>query len=129
VRSHLRVCWRSTTDQNCGRCAKCFRTMAALDAIGELHAFTAFPRDTYSHATLAKVYCRSPSEYLQLRLVHGLALSRGRDDLARAVSRAIGRSDTMHVARTVVGFLEGPMGRRDLGEYLNRRAVAGAILD
>src|SRR6185295_5254432 len=48
VRSQLRVCWRSQNDQNCGRCAKCFRTMAVLDAIGQLDAFSVFPRDTYS---------------------------------------------------------------------------------
>ena len=129
VRAHLRVCWRSGTDLNCGRCAKCFRTMAALDAVGELDAFTAFPRDAYSSSALEKVYCRSPSEYLQLRLVHGVALSRGRKDLARAISRAIGRSDAIHVARTIVGFMEGALGRRTLGPMLDRRAKSSSILD
>jgi hypothetical protein len=129
VRAQLRVCWRSGTDQNCGRCAKCFRTMAVLDAIGQLEAFTAFPRDTYSNAMLAKVYCGSPSEYLQLRLVHGLALSRGREDLARAVNRAIGRSDAIHARRAVVGFLEGGFSVRVLGPLLERFALSSSIFD
>lgn len=129
VRSHLRVCWRSKTDQNCGRCAKCLRTMAILDAIGQLDGFSVFPRDTYSSATLSKVFCRSPSEYLQLRLVHGLALIHGRNDLARAVSRALGRSDALHAARTVVGFVEGAFRFRRLGSILDRRIQSTSILD
>lgn len=129
VRSHLRVCWRSKTDRNCGRCAKCFRTMAALDAIGQLDSFSAFPREVYSHATLSKVFCRSPSEYHQLRLVHGLALTHGRMDLARAVSRAIGRSDALHAARIVVGFLEGTLPVRRLGPFLDGRIHSASILD
>ncbi len=129
VRSHLRVCWRSKTDQNCGRCAKCFRTMAALDAIGQLDAFSAFPRDTYSHATLSTVFCRSPSEYHQLRLVHGLALTHGRMELARAVSRALGRSEAWHAARIVVGFLEGGLPVHRLGPFLDGRIHSASILD
>jgi hypothetical protein len=129
VRAQLRVCWRSGTDQNCGRCAKCFRTMAVLDAIGQLEAFSAFPRDTYSNAMLAKVYCGSPSEYLQLRLVHGMALSRGREDLARAVSRAIGRSDAIHATRAVAGFVERGLKVRLLGPLLERYALSSSIID
>jgi hypothetical protein len=129
VQRQLRVCWRSKSDQNCGRCAKCFRTMAVLDAIGQLDAFTAFPRNTYSLAALGRVYCRSASEYLQLRLVYGHALIKGRSDLARAVGRALGRSDAMHAARTVTGFLARGPGLRALGSRLERYCLTSSILD
>lgn len=129
VQRQLRVCWRSKSDQNCGRCAKCFRTMAVLDASGRLDAFTAFPRDAYSLAALSRVYCRTASEYVQLRLVYGLALTKGRNDLARAVGRALGRSDTMHAARTVTGFLARGTGLRALGSRLERYCLSSSILD
>jgi hypothetical protein len=46
VREHLQVCWeRRTATGNCGRCAKCVVTMAALDAVGALEVSTAFPPD------------------------------------------------------------------------------------
>lgn len=50
VRPRLRVCYRKTTFdpdtgilQNCCRCEKCLRTMVALELLGELGQFTAFP--------------------------------------------------------------------------------------
>jgi hypothetical protein len=129
VQQQLRVCWRSRTDQNCGRCAKCFRTMAVLDAVGQLDAFTVFPRDLYSMASLARLYAGTPGEHLQVRLVHGLALARGRKDLARALSRAIGRSNSLQAARTVVGFVEGSLGLRVLGSLLERYTRSSSIMD
>jgi hypothetical protein len=129
VQREIRVCWRSGSDQNCGRCAKCFRTMATLEAVGQLDAFTTFPRDLYSHEAVARIYCRSPAEYIQLRQVHGIALARGRDALARAIRRALGRSERIHVIRTAVGFLEGGIGLRLLGPALERRALSRSILD
>lgn len=37
--SKLHVCWRAT--DNCGRCAKCIRTLVTLDVLGELDKYTA----------------------------------------------------------------------------------------
>lgn len=38
----LRVCWRRVDLYNCGRCEKCLRTMAALDAVGALERCPTF---------------------------------------------------------------------------------------
>lgn len=44
ARHWLRVCWENRNGAyNCGRCEKCLRTMVALDALGELDAFTRVP--------------------------------------------------------------------------------------
>jgi hypothetical protein len=42
--SVLRVCWSSEREYNCGRCEKCLRTMAALLALGKLHACPTLPQ-------------------------------------------------------------------------------------
>ena len=129
VQGQIRVCWRSGTDRNCGRCAKCLRTMATLEAVGQLDAFTAFPLDYYSHEAVARIYCRTPTEYSQLRQVHGMAMLHGRSGLARALRKALGRSDRNHTLRTMLGFLEGALGVRVLGPVVERRARSRFILD
>jgi hypothetical protein len=129
VQRQIRVCWRSGSDQNCGRCAKCLRTMASLEAVGRLDAFSAFPREHYSHDAVGRIYCRTPSEYLQLRQVHGMAVLQGRTGLARALRRALGRSERIHTVRMMVGFLEGVLGIRVLGPLLERRVLSRSILD
>jgi hypothetical protein len=41
--SHLRVCWEGRQAGNCGRCAKCVRTMLAIAHVGKLEQASAFP--------------------------------------------------------------------------------------
>lgn len=38
----LRVCWRTQTEVNCGRCEKCLRTMTSLELLGKLSAARTF---------------------------------------------------------------------------------------
>lgn len=42
ARKHLRVCWQNTGEYNCGKCAKCVRTMVALSLSGVLAEFETF---------------------------------------------------------------------------------------
>jgi len=50
----LRVCWQRVDLYNCGRCEKCLRTMAALDAVGALERCPTFaePLDLEAVAAL-----------------------------------------------------------------------------
>ena len=60
ARKHLNVCWRYTPDgSNCGHCAKCFRTMLALEIMGKLDKFAAvFDIDEYKRNSLGcKIDC------------------------------------------------------------------------
>lgn len=43
VLKHLRVCWESTTEYNCGRCEKCLRTLVHLYICGVLDKAESFP--------------------------------------------------------------------------------------
>ena len=42
ARTHLRVCWQTTSRINCSRCEKCLRTMTALDLLGALDRVPTF---------------------------------------------------------------------------------------
>lgn len=129
VRSHLRVCWRLKNDRNCGRCAKCLRTMAALDAVDQLDAFSGFPRDHYTPASLAKVYCRNASEYRQLRLVYGHALARGRRDLTGPLGRAFGRSERLQTLLLAADLVDRALSVDRLSRFIERRVRRASILD
>jgi hypothetical protein len=93
--SAIRVCWRSQSDENCGKCEKCIRTMIALELCGVLKK-----TPTLAHATLdldrvARVYCphqKTGSMHLYYTEMLTLARQRGRHDLAKAISRALRRS-------------------------------------
>jgi len=43
---HLRVCWESTTEYNCGKCEKCLRTLTQFYIAGKLEAVKSFGKVT-----------------------------------------------------------------------------------
>lgn len=91
----LRVCWRSQSDANCGRCEKCLRTLIALDLCGVLDRAATFPERRLDLDRVARIHC-PPAAQGPLLLYYDemLAEARRRDrgDLARALETAIRRS-------------------------------------
>ena len=85
----LRVCWRSGTDRNCGRCVKCLRTLAGLELLGVRSAATSFPPDAWSLEYLETVEIDGPWDVRELGDLQELAARTGRRDIQRAIETAL----------------------------------------
>ena len=81
VQGHVRVCLKEWDELNCGRCAKCLRTMAALDLLDQLPAVRTFP-DEIDLDALRDVKLKDANDLFQfedcLRLAHSRS---GHDEL------------------------------------------------
>jgi hypothetical protein len=85
----LRVCWQNHPGTiNCGGCPKCLRTMAALDAVGQLEAVRTLP-DVVDLEALAAHPARTRSDRAYLAEIRDRAAATGRGELARALDRAL----------------------------------------
>jgi hypothetical protein len=86
----LRVCWESSSGVNCGKCDKCYRTMAALDILGRLHQCATLPADEFDASKLERIYSgHQRAYYLSLR-EH--ARDRDRADIVNAIDKSLARS-------------------------------------
>lgn len=85
----LRVCWRSRTDRNCGRCVKCLRTLAGLELLGARAGATSFHPDAWSLEYLETVRIDGPWDVRELRDLQELAGRTGRWDIHRAIETAL----------------------------------------
>ncbi len=85
----LRVCWRSRSDANCGRCVKCLRTLAGLELLGARGAATRFRPDAWSLEYLETVEVEGPWDVRELRDLREMAAQQGRWDIQRAIDTAL----------------------------------------
>lgn len=109
----LRVCWRSATDRNCGRCGKCYRTMVALDLFDVLPGAAGFTADRSDPVVAARLFASNPWHAREMEELEALARSRGREDLVAAFRRAARGSRRIRAGLGVVGALErGGLPRR-----------------
>jgi hypothetical protein len=85
----LHVCWNyaEPTDQNCGNCPKCWRTMVALDALGALERFKTFAR--YDYQPLLARAMLPTIDHPYLKAVRPHALANGRTDIVRTIDSAL----------------------------------------
>ncbi len=90
---NLRVCWSNQSDQNCGHCEKCLRTLADMDILGALDRCVTFPPGSYRPEALARLRLRNPYERRNMAQLALYAERRGRPDITRAIGRAIRRYD------------------------------------
>jgi hypothetical protein len=88
--NNLRVCWESKTGDNCGRCAKCLRTMATLEVLGKLDACPVFPEKAFSLDAIRHLYLSYTLPYLLD--VQDFAAEQGRADIAEAIATSVKRS-------------------------------------
>jgi hypothetical protein len=102
----LRVCWREIDGlMNCGRCAKCVRTMATLKLAGVLDQASTFKRPLDRRTVRAARF--SKWEFSQVRaLIDGLGKS-GETALARDLRWALALSGLKEFARGVKRRLRG----------------------
>lgn len=88
----LRVCWRGRSDQNCGQCEKCYRTMMTLWLLGALDRCSTFPAGSFDPGRIDRIFCRSHGATVFMREIRGLAVANGRADVVRMIDRALARS-------------------------------------
>ena len=124
---HLRICWKSTTGDNCEQCNNCYRTMLALDALGVLDECTTFDRASLDMERAAHVYCRHDFDFRQFGYVIDLALRAGRPDIVHAVTRSLAGSHQLTRRLAVVQWLrKHPLTRRG-ADALERRLMRGWV--
>ncbi|HKP28025.1 MAG TPA: hypothetical protein VJU15_01390 [Gemmatimonadales bacterium] len=122
---NLRVCWRSGTEQNCGRCLKCFRTMIALELYGGLARCPTFPTRRLDVEAVAHLRCGAANEYRMVRNMAEAALARGRTDVSRALYRAHDRSARLDIMEAILRRLDrlGVRGATRLLRWLETGSI------
>jgi hypothetical protein len=122
----LRVCYREYASGNCGRCRKCSLTMATLDALGVLDRCPTFPQGL-DLERIGRIFLPGPMQRRGVMRLSRLAATRRRDDLARALERAVHtsavRARLLATVRATLPFSRlSPLSRR-----LRRAILDGAI--
>ncbi len=88
----LQVCWESNRFQNCGKCSKCYRTMATLYLLAKLDRCPRFAAGSFDPEKLAYMFSADDSDRAFMLEVLELAQSRQRQDVAQAIKRSFPRS-------------------------------------
>jgi hypothetical protein len=128
VQQYLRVCWRSGTDQNCGKCGKCLRAMVALEVLGFLERCSTFPKEGLTLRSIAKIYYEDPHMIDRGWDLHRLVMRKGRHDIAQAIERSLKRSLRLQRWSAVAHSFHQRRFVWRFADWLERRVLAGSIL-
>jgi hypothetical protein len=85
----LQVCWETGRFDNCGRCLKCYRTMATLDVLGALQGCKRLLGSEFHPVHLARMLSQTPSELIYVEELRQLAVEFGRADIAAPAVRSL----------------------------------------
>lgn len=85
----LQVCWASGHYDNCGVCPKCVRTLTTLYLLDALDRCPRFTESTIDIKSLARSIPLDESSATYLREVQQLAVSRGKHEIAHAISKSL----------------------------------------
>lgn len=107
----LRVCWESLTEENCGTCNKCLRTMIALDLFGALGKCTTLPRPRDLLGSASRMDCSSFADFRELQDLRKLARARGRNDVLLALNRSLRRTRLRETLRSARRGIAAPARR------------------
>jgi hypothetical protein len=121
----LRVCWKSESDENCGRCNKCLRTMLILELLGALDRCETFDASRVGIVAASRILCAEPWDFRELRDIRALATERGRPDLANAATISMRGSRRLTRALGAVRSLHRHTAIRSLTSRLEKRMLAG----
>jgi hypothetical protein len=93
VQQHLRVCWEGAQlDRNCGVCFKCLATRICFELSGQEQP-EAFP-GPYTIEQVSRIPVKNEQNDWLLRSMRSEAERQGKQDLARAITRALKRAKT-----------------------------------
>src|SRR5262249_15192390 len=128
VQRYLRVCWRSGTDQNCGRCGKCLRAMVALEVLGFRDRCTSFPAGALSLTSIAKIYYDDKHMIDRGWDLHSLVVRKGRGDIARAIRHSLNRSLRLQRWCNIAHSFHKKRFVWRWADQLERKVLVGSIL-
>ena len=103
---HLRVCFKSRTDYNCGTCFKCRRTLLDLHAVGLKRKVKSFPNTPSRRELLDSVFIDPKNPLLLARAsrdhirTHG-----GPRDIEQALTRAINAHEVQQTTQALLPLL------------------------
>ena len=106
----LRVCFETQSDENCGVCGKCQRTMLVLALCGALERCSTFPRRTIDLRQIARMDCSHPFALREVQDIRRLAVAKGRSDVVAALDRSVARSARLRRIRSAVASVRRPVG-------------------
>jgi hypothetical protein len=107
---NLRVCFETQTDENCGHCGKCQRTMLVLALCGALERSATFPRTTIDLRQIARMDCSHPFALREVQDIRRLAVAKGRSDVVAALDRSAARSARRRLVRAGIAGVRRPVG-------------------
>lgn len=93
VHDHLRVCLSKRTTYNCGKCAKCLRTMIGLELAGGLGDSNVFPR-TLDLDAVRELELTTHSQVVFVHQIIEYAAANARDDIADAARCSLERYES-----------------------------------
>jgi hypothetical protein len=106
----LRVCYELASDENCGVCNKCQRTMVTLDLCGALEGCATFPSPTIDLRRLARMDCSEFVDFRELQDIRALAIVKTRADVVEAVDRSVARTRRRRWLRDGLAAIRRPVG-------------------
>jgi hypothetical protein len=123
----LHVCYWARTAANCGKCAKCYRTMLALDILGRLRESTAFPTQAFEVGKARRLLADDENSQTFHRLIAAHAIARNRMDVAQALQDCERWNHRRRFFSALTHRFQGiRVAQRPLAA-LNRRIQRGAI--
>jgi hypothetical protein len=125
---NLHVCYRQTSDVNCGACEKCLRTMSMLEVLGKLEACGTFPRNASVSERLSRVYVANARGESHYRRIRREALARGRGDIARAARVTLRRSPRIRRLMTIPDWLDTRKGLWRAAAPIRRALLTGRLV-
>ncbi len=121
ARRSLHVCFHLSSERNCGRCLKCFRTMLTLDLLGVLDKFKTFETDTYDPKMSAHMFLWGDDDKAHTRQLRELALREQRMEIAGALGTSIRRTNRLKQLLAILSrFKSAPFGERLYARAENR---------
>jgi hypothetical protein len=106
----LHVCYELSSDENCGVCNKCQRTMLTLEICGVLEKCTTFRNRTIDLRRIARMDCSHFADYRELEDIRRLAVAKSRTDVVDAVDRSVIRTRRRQRVRGGVAAIRRPLG-------------------
>jgi hypothetical protein len=105
----LRVCYELASDENCGICNKCQRTMVTLDLCGALDRSAPFPTRRIDLQRFGRMDCSDFADFRELQDIRALAVETHRADVVEAVDRSVARTRRRRWLRAGLAAIRRPL--------------------
>jgi hypothetical protein len=105
----LHVCFDTESDENCGVCGKCQRTILVLELCGALQRCGTFPSTTIDMRQVARMDCSHPFALREVQDIRNLAVARGRADVVKALDHSVARSTRRRRLHTGLAAVRRPL--------------------